>query len=203
MKSNDLVRSVDRAIMRGIIPRVVDRGLWSPLWSIDKFQDRKDRILKAGRDGVTVAEIRRQWPDLFKDRLVFPGNLLLNEGINELWSLVTGTGGVKFDHDNAYIGVGDDGAAAGAGDTKLKAETNTTDFLYVVMDTSYPTYGSSQKATWRSTFGAADMNDVWAEITVANGDEGTNHDNLNRKVQAMGTKAINSTWVATLEITLA
>ena len=202
MSARDIARSVDSAAIRGFVPRILDHGLWSPLWNIDKFQDRKDRVLKAGRDGVAVAEIRRQWPDLFKDRLVFPGNLLLNEGINELWSLVTGTGGVKFDSGNAYIGVGDDATAAGASDTKLKAETNVTDFLYKAMDGGYPTYGSSQKATWRSTFGSADMNDIWAEITVANGDEGANHDNLNRKVQAMGTKASGSTWIATLEITL-
>ena len=135
--------------------------------------------------------------------LVFPGNCLLNEGIDELWSLVCGTGGVKFDNANAYIGVGDDATAATAAQVKLCAELNTTDFLYKAMDTSYPTYGSSQKATWRSTFGSSDMNDIWAEITVANGDEGVAHDNLNRKVQAMGTKASGTSWVATLEITLA
>lgn len=203
MSARDIATSVDSAAIQSFVPRAVDHGLWRPMWSIDKFRDRKDRVSKAGRDGVSVAEIRRQWPDLFQDRLVFPGNCLLNEGIDELWSLVCGTGGVKFDHDNAYIGVGDDATAATAAQVKLCAELNTTDFLYVVMDTSYPTYGSAQKATWRSTFGSAAMNDVWAEVTVANGDEGVGHDNLNRKVQAMGTKASGTTWIATLEITLA
>ena len=126
------------------------------------------------------------------------GNVLLNEGINELWTLVAGTGATKFDNANAYMGVGDSATAADATQTGLQAATNK---LYKAMDTSYPTYGSSQKATWKSTFGSADANFVWNEITVSNTNADTGK-NLNRKVQAMGTKASGSTWVATLEITL-
>lgn len=200
MSARDIARSIDRAAVRGFAPRVVDHGLWSPLWGIDKFRDRKDRVYKAGRDGVAVAEIRRQWPDLFKDRLVFPGNLLLNEGINELFTLICGTGAVKWDNGNAYMGVGDSATAADATQTALQAASNK---LYKAMDTSYPTYGSSQKGTWRSTYGSADANWAWNEITVSNTSGGDTGKNLNRKVQSMGTKASGSTWIATLEITLA
>lgn len=199
MNARDIARSVDRAAVRGFAPRVVDHGLWSPLWGIDKFRDRKDRVFKAGREGVSVAEIRRQWPDLFEDRLAFPDNLLLNEGINELWALVCGTGATKFDNTNAYIGVGNG--------TTLPSDPTVTDLqgaskTYKGMDASYPTYGSSQKATHRSTFGSGDANYAWEEITVANGSSGAAK-NLNRKVQSMGTKASGSTWIATQEITLA
>ena len=128
----------------------------------------------------------------------FEGNLLLNEGIDELWALVCGTGAVKFDNTNANMGVGDSATAADATQTGLQAATNK---LYKAMDASYPTYGASQKATWRSTFGSADANFVWNEITVCNTAADTGK-NLNRKVQAMGTKASGSTWVATLEVTL-
>jgi hypothetical protein len=69
------------------------------------------------------------------------------------------------------------------------------------MDASYPTYGSSQKATWRSTFGPADANFAWKEITVANGSSGSAK-NMNRKVQAMGTKTSDYTWITTLENSL-
>jgi hypothetical protein len=129
----------------------------------------------------------------------FDYNLLLNEGINELWKLVCGTGAAKFDASNAYIGVGDDAAAASASQEGLQASTNK---LYKAMDSPYPTYGTDQKATWRSTFGSSDANFAWNEITVANGNSDSAK-NLNRKVQAMGTKAVGTTWVATLEITLA
>jgi hypothetical protein len=136
--------------------------------------------------------------ELIEPPLKFPGNCLLNEGINELWSLVAGTGGVKFDNTNAYIGVGDTATAADPADTDLKGTTNK---VYVAMDGSYPTYGTSQKTTWRSTFTSLIANFSWQEITVANGDAG-DHDNLNRKVQDMGTKAEGSTWIPTLEVTL-
>jgi len=128
----------------------------------------------------------------------FEGNLLLNEGIDELWTLVAGTGATKFDNANAYMGVGDSATAADPVQTGLQAATNK---FYKAMDASYPTYGASQKATWRSTFASAEANFAWNEITVANGNSDAAK-NLNRKVQDMGTKASGSTWVATLEITL-
>ena len=136
--------------------------------------------------------------ELIEPPLQFPGNCLLNEGINEVWSLVAGTGGVKFDSGNAHIGVGDNDTAADPTDTDLKGTTNK---VYVAMDGSYPTYGASQKATWRSTVTELIANFAWKEITVANGDAG-DHDNFNRKVQDMGTKAEGSTWIPTFEVTL-
>jgi len=132
------------------------------------------------------------------DVVEFAGNVLLNEGINELWTLVCGTGATQFSNAAAYMGVGDSATAADATQTGLQAATNK---LYKAMDATYPTYGASQKATWRATFGSADANFAWNEITVANGGSDASK-NLNRLVQAMGTKASGSTWVATLEITL-
>jgi hypothetical protein len=69
------------------------------------------------------------------------------------------------------------------------------------MDAGYPTYGSNQQAKWQSTFGSADANFTWNEITVANGSSDT-ATNLNRKVQSLGTKASGTTWIAQLTITL-
>jgi hypothetical protein len=118
---------------------------------------------------------------------------------------VAGTGATLFNNANAYMGVGDDATAADAAQTGLLGAANAgTHKLYVAMDGSYPTYGTAQKATWRSTFASADANFHWQEITVCNTNSNTGK-NLNRKVQDMGTKpseAPGSTWVATLEITL-
>jgi hypothetical protein len=69
------------------------------------------------------------------------------------------------------------------------------------MDPTYPTYGTDQKATFRATFAAADANFAWKEITIINGDDDT-HDNLNRKVQAMGTKTNAVSRVTTVELSI-
>jgi hypothetical protein len=194
----DRAKGVDLATLRVFVPRVVDRGLFTPLWSVDKFLERKDRIYRAGRDGVHVDEIMRQFPDLFMAHLAFPGNCFLKEGINEIFTLVCGTGATKFDNTNANLGVGDSDTVADDDDTDLLGANKK----YVAMDASYPTYGSSQKATWRSTFGTPDGNFDWKEITVANGSSGASK-NMNRKVQAMGTKTSDYTWITTLENSLA
>lgn len=125
-------------------------------------------------------------------------NLLLNEGINELWTLVAGTGATKFDNTNAYIGVGDDNTAASASQTGLIAASNK---VYVGMDVSYPTYGTSQKVTFRATFDASTGNFAWNEFTVANGNSNTAK-NLNRLVSAQGTKTSGQIWQVTVEVTL-
>jgi len=126
-----------------------------------------------------------------------PGNILLNEGINLLWTLACGGSGTPWNSANAYIGVGDGTTAEAATQTGLQG----TNKAYKAMDSGYPTYGSNQQAKWQSTFGSADANFTWNEITVANGSSDT-ATNLNRKVQNLGTKASGTTWIAQLTITL-
>lgn len=176
---------------------IVDSIHRTPVWNIHKFRDHRDRVLKAGRAGLPIKYLLDNYELL--GALDMRGNVLLNEGINALWSLVAGTGETEFDNGHAYLGVGDSATAADATQTGLQAVTNK---LYKGMDTSYPTYGSSQIVTWRSTFGGSDANFAWQEITVANGNSDASK-NLNRKVQSMGTKASGTSWVASLQITLA
>jgi hypothetical protein len=184
-----------------VSPRVVDAGLWRPQWTIPKFYEHRDRVAKAGRKGLPLSYLMENF-ELMEPLLRFQGNCLLDEGINEFFSLIAGTGGVLFDHDNANIGVGDDATAADHEQTGLLGAANAgTHKLYVAMDESYPTYGTAQKVTHRSTFTSLQANFHWQEITVANGNSDA-ADNLNRKVQDMGTKAEGSTWIPTQEITL-
>jgi hypothetical protein len=129
--------------------------------------------------------------------LWIPGNILLNEGINLLWTLACGGSGTPWNSANAYIGVGDGTTAEAATQTGLQG----TNKAYKAMDAGYPTYGSNQQAKWQSTFGTADANFTWNEITVANGSDDTAV-NLNRKVQNLGTKASGTTWIAQLTITI-
>lgn len=143
--------------------------------------------------------ITKYWPPYKRpcEVLIFPHNLALNEGLNLLFSLLCGGAGTAFNAANAYIGVGDSAAAAVATQTGLQAAVNK---LYKGMEAGYPTYGTSQKVTFRSKFLAAEANWVWNEITAANGNSDASV-NLNRKVQAMGTKASPAEWYVNLEIT--
>jgi len=124
------------------------------------------------------------------------GNLLLNEGITALQNLLTGGAETPFDNANAFIGVGDSSAAAVATQTGLQAATNK---LYKALDASYPTI-TGQVTRWRATFGSAEANFAWNELTVANGNSDAAV-NLNRKVSAQGTKVSGQTWQLDLDIT--
>lgn len=132
------------------------------------------------------------------DGSLIPGNLLLNEGINEAWNLICAAGGTTaYNNANAQLGVGDSTTAAAATQTDLQAATNK---LYKGMEAGFPTSGSTQKATWKSSFGSSEANFAWQEFSLRNG--ATADKNLNRKVQAEGTKTSGQTWTLTLDITL-
>lgn len=127
----------------------------------------------------------------------FEKNGLANDGIDELFTLACGTGGTKFDNANAYIGVGDSATAFAAAQTDLQAASNK---LRKAIEATYPTYGSSQKVTFKSSFGGTDANWHWQEFAVFNAS--TAGVMLNRRVSDQGTKTSGQTWVVTLEITL-
>jgi len=126
-----------------------------------------------------------------------PGNILLNEGINLLWTLACGGSGTPWSNANARIGVGDGTTSESADQTGLQG----TNKAFKAMDSGYPTYGSNQQAKWQATFGSAEANFTWNEITVVNAADDTGV-NLNRKVQNLGTKVSGTTWITQLTITL-
>jgi hypothetical protein len=122
------------------------------------------------------------------------GNCLLNSGIDEMWDLITGDSANHFNNGGAQIGVGDSNTAAAAAQTDLQAAANKT---YKAMDTGYPT-STTQKATFRASFGAGDANYTWSEWVVK---QSTSGKCLNRKVDSMGTKS-GGTWTLEVSITL-
>jgi len=122
------------------------------------------------------------------------GNCLLNAGIDEMWDLIVGDSANHFNNANAQIGVGDSNTAANATQTDLQAATNKT---YKGMETGYPT-STSQKATFKSSFGASDANYTWNEWVVKQASSGKC---LNRKVDSLGTKS-SGTWTLEVSITL-
>ena len=127
----------------------------------------------------------------------FEGNCLLNTGIDKIWDLVTGVvSGASHIYDNAaaQLGVGDSSTAAAATQTDLQAVTNKT---YKGMEASYPT-STTQKATFKSSFGASEANYAWNEWVIK---QSTSAVCLNRKVEALGTK-VSGTWTLEVDLSL-
>lgn len=159
-----------------------EHGKWMPKWKIEKFATEADAA--AGRSFEVVE---------------FDHNLLLNEGIAELWDLAAGLGTpAAFNAANSFIGVGDSSTAEAAAQTGLQAATNK---LYKAMQATYPSR-SGQTVSWQSQFTGAEANYAWNEFTIANGNSDAAK-NLNRKVSAQGTKTAGQVWTVTLQITIA
>lgn len=164
------------AMMVGAAAGVREYARWQPRWKIEKYHG------EARPENLYAVE-------------KFDGNLLLNEGITELLTLLIGGSATAFNNANARIGIGDGTAVADATQTDLQG----TNKSYKAMDATYPQV-SGQTVTFRSTFGPDDANYDWQEFVVDNG--ATAGKTLNRKVENHGTKASGDTWVIELQITI-
>ena len=160
-----------------------DKITWKAVWKLEKYHG--DLPLEENRYGIKPYEV-----------IEGKGNLLLNEGINELFTILCGVSGTKYDNTNARIGVGNSNSAANATQTALQGGSTA----FVGMDASYPTFGTAQKAVFRATFDGSTGNFAWEEWTIDNGAAAVK--NLNRKVTNLGTKASGTTWIFTVEVSL-
>jgi hypothetical protein len=147
-------------------------------------------------DACSSPEERLAFLEAFGPYEVIEGedNCLLNSGIDEMWDLIVGDSANHFSNAKAQIGVGDSSTAAAPTQTDLQAATNKT---YKGMETGYPT-STSQKATFKASFGASEANYTWNEWVVKQSDSAKC---LNRKVDALGTKS-SGTWTLEVSITL-
>src|SRR4030067_1626054 len=68
------------------------------------------------------------------EKNIIEGNLLLNEGITEFLSLLTGGAATAFSNASAKLGVGDSTTAAAATQTALQAARNR---LYKEVDSAF------------------------------------------------------------------
>ena len=176
MKMSDFLNAI-RKTMEPSGQTVADKAKWKTKWLIEKYH------------GNAILE------NLFATESV-DGNLLLNEGITALLTLLIVVSETAFSNANARIGVGDSSTAASASQTDLQAATNKT---YKAMDDTYPQV-SGQTVTFRSTFGTTDGNHAWAEFVIDNGAGASK--TLNRKVENHGTKASGDSWVISATITI-
>ncbi len=159
--------------------------------------------LWARRNGITIEQAAYAWlPREFKLEAVrrlrfayavneFAPNSFLNTGINLIFTLIAGTGGTKWDNGNAEIGVGNDNTAT---DPATHTDLVGASKAYALMEAGYPTYGTSQKATFEASFDGSTANFHWEEHVVRNGSVC-----LNRKVEDEGTKTSGQVWVEDLE----
>ena len=157
---------------------MAEMGHWKADWNLKKYASQEDF-----EKGIAYAEEN------------IPGNLLVNVGINLLLTLLAGGGGTAFTHAASYLAVGTNATAATAADTTMGTET-----ARVAMDTSYPTYGTSQQIVFRSTFDGSTANVHWQEFgAFNNASSGTM---LNHKISDQGTKTAGQVWQLTLTITI-
>jgi len=160
----------------GILEKVFE----SAVWTIRKFKN-DEAVIK--NQPYEVAKIK--------------GNCLCNEGINEILTIIgSASSGVKYDNTNANLIVGTGSGAADPTDT----EATFTAGVKKAMMVSYPTYGTSQKITFKSSYGSGDANQAWNEFGVLNA--ASSGKLLNRKVSSQGSKISGQTWELSLEITL-
>jgi hypothetical protein len=186
---------------------------WNVSTKVEKFESYQDYV-----EG-NISEIK-----------MLDGNTLLNCGVTDLWDLVVGNDNQPrvtpttlepFDNSHSYIGVGDNDTAPT--DKTKTGLLGTTNIWYKKVDATYPIVAAN-KVTFKATFygtGAPEPYNqasfTWNEWSVARGvidpssygdlDNPTDiadaiHNNLNRKVEEMGTKAGAATWVITVEISL-
>lgn len=187
---------------------------WLVDFKVEKYEEDVAGLVAARLDiPKEFVQHRELWTPGFEDRLAVvnaevlsqlkpwevierEGNMLLNEGINGMWKLICGGTETAFNNTNARIGVGNGTTAASASQTGLQGASTA----FAAMEASFPTYGTSQKATFKSSFGTSVANFAWEEWTIDNGSSA--NVNLNRKVEALGTKS-SGTWTLTVDITLA
>ncbi len=169
-----------------------ERAFYKTRWLIRRFAD--DAAFARGE----VSEVVGGDGQVLPAESIIDGNILLSEGIGELWDLVCGLGSpIAFSNANAYIGVGDSTTAESAAHTDLQAASNKT---YKAMSATYP-QRSGTTVTFQAAMASGDANYSWQEFTVANASSGTGK-NLNRKVSNQGSKVAGQVWTIQLQITI-
>lgn len=172
-----------------------DGKRWSVYGIVEKFHG--DRSMDAdyrARHGIGSPE---EYAECF-------GNLLVNNGLTRITSLIIAGGGQGWTNTATRLGVGDSSAAATVGQTDLQASTNK---YWMTMDATYPSV-SVGVITVKATFGTGVGNFAWNEWAV---DVGTPtvaagasvNTMMNRKVASLGTKTAAASWVFTVTITIA
>jgi hypothetical protein len=120
---------------------------------------------------------------------------LTNAGRNHIATTLIGESVTTYANANAHLGAGDGTTAFAATQTDLQG----TNKLRKAMEATYPTRATNV-LTFRSLFGTSEGNFAWEEWGVFNASSSGTM--LNRKVEALGTKASTQSWQFTATITV-
>lgn len=181
---------------------------WTSRLTIEKFDEDQtaEAVQRTGLARPSAADFAALG---MAPREVVEGgpNLITTAGLGRIANLIIGSGQAAT-ATAARIGVGNGTTAAAAGDTDLAAAAGSSNRYFMPMDATYPSV-SGAVITWKATFGSADGNFAWAEWCVDIGSPTVtagatvNALMLNRTVEANGTKASSTSWVATVDATIA
>jgi len=129
------------------------------------------------------------------DPVLCPVNLLLNEGGDEIWALVTEENAIDyFTNALADIGTGTSVTAPAATDTELLGTP-----VYVGMEASFPASATTRRVDFKGSFGDGVAQQAWEEFSVRNSN--VTPKNLIRATASKGTKAAGETWTLEIQIT--
>lgn len=171
---------------------------WDCRWKVDKWSPGQVHAVSQKLD-LAIPEVNTLLLEALKvepdERVLVEGNLLLNGGIQLMENLLIGAGGTTASNTTAQIGVGNGITAAAATQTALQGAST----LYKGMLTGYPAR-TNQTLDFRSEFISGEAEFAWEEWAIRN--DATAAVLLNRKVEALGTKAAGSVWTITGSITI-
>lgn len=127
------------------------------------------------------------------------GNMITFGGGSAVWTLLTSTDLTPFDHDNAYIGVGNGTGAPTPDQQDLQGPST----VRLGMDDGYPLHlpGNTAAATnvvFQASFGTGVAEFEWNEFGIFNDVSGGRM--LNRRLKSLGVKPVGLTdpWVLQL-----
>lgn len=194
-----------------LLDRLLDHSaMWQMQATVRKWhRDANDKISKLLQAGARLVDVPT--PD---ETLVGAVNLLMYGGASCLWETLIGNGTASagqaltyFSNAQAAIGVGDSATAAAATQTDLQAVAGSTHQYRQAMDATYPVHtdgviSGAASIVFRSTFASANGNFAWAEWGVFNSATAATGRMINRKVEALGTKASGAAWQLTVTLSL-
>lgn len=210
-KRQPIARKLSYDLMQKIMERLAkgNHGFhpYSEKWIVQKWREiyapgiGNDAVYKLQRKGYGLFDIMRKLSHapyeihIGHGEPITPLNLMLNEGIDEIWDLATQVDSTNY-YTNALarVGVGNSTTAAAAAQTGLQGGSTA----FAAMDSTYPT-STSQKINLKGSFPDTFAEFAWEEGTADNG--GSPNKNLNRLVQTKGTKPTGETWTSEIQIT--
>jgi len=171
-------------------------------WNVKTILEKRDGDINT----CESPEERLRWLEDNKpyETSTVKGNLLLDDGMDLLLSLLTGQGGDAYATGTAEIGVSDDDTAA-VRTQDLLDTTEEGEEDWQGMEENFPTAPAENDATdgrsvkFKSSWGADDGNFAWKSWGIRN--KAVAGTILNRKVESLGTKA-TGTWTLAVEISL-